>query len=61
MKLYAVKCGEQYLRKREDSVERTTMNKASVFASLEDVLSLRDAYGSGKIAELILTENLLDL
>lgn len=61
MKLYAVKCGADYLRKRDDGIELVSVNKASVFASAEDAICLRDAYRGGKIAELVLSEILLDV
>ena len=61
MKLYAVKCGGDYLRKRDEGVALVAMNKASVFISLEEAFALRDAYGSGIIMELILSEKQLDL
>lgn len=62
MKLYAIKTEEGYLRFRKEAVpEFVKMNKASVYSSLEEAKALRNAYGKGVIAELTLTEKILDL
>lgn len=62
MKLYVVKTNENYLKANEDDpAECVPMNKASVFTLLEDAVCLRDHYGSGSIAELRISEKILDL
>lgn len=38
MILYALKCGDDYLKRTSDSIQKTSLQKASVYTSVDDFI-----------------------